>query len=274
MTRNNLWSSTGLEHVILFSLNKIFIWLIRVPPRIGGGWFLVTFYILIIILFNDKKSKWQPLVLKLHRISWLDYLNKINIGSYIDVNIYILMVNIVYFKILDFNIKLRKVYKNTIWEEISWNELPWRTSNIDHSNTWYMKKSDWLEEREERRGEEEVFHQSRMQLLFSRNGLFFCELKPTSRQSSCSCSLMNFMISITACETEIRLIAASRRSCSVIWRCCCKLEIIMSITAVSDRPILKGVVEQPSEETKGPQRRPWVTRIKSEAHDAQTHRLA
>ena len=98
-----------------------------------------------------------------------------------------------------------------------------------------------------------------MQLLFSRNGLFFCELKPTRRQSSCSCSLINFMISITACETDMRLIAASRRSCSVIWRCCCKLEIIMSITAVSDRPIVKGVVEQPSENKRPRARRPRVT---------------
>lgn len=79
-----------------------------------------------------------------------------------------------------------------------------------------------------------------MQLLFSRNGLAFSELKPTTRQSSCSWSEMNFMMSWTAWDTVIRLMAASLLSCSVTCRCWCKLDIIMSMTAVSDRPIFNG----------------------------------
>lgn len=68
------------------------------------------------------------------------------------------------------------------------------------------------------------------QELFSRKGLDFCEEKPTRRQSSCSCSMMYLTSSSTALLTEMRLTAASLRSCSVTWRCCCKFEITMSIT--------------------------------------------
>ncbi|KAE9536607.1 hypothetical protein AGLY_007009 [Aphis glycines] len=68
----------------------------------------------------------------------------------------------------------------------------------------------------------------------------FCDEKPTIRQSSISRSLIYFIMSCIACETGIRFTAASRRSCSVICRCCCRLEIIMSMTAVSDRPIFDG----------------------------------
>lgn len=85
---------------------------------------------------------------------------------------------------------------------------------------------------------------SKVQLLFSLKGLAFCELKPTSKQSSCSCSAMNLVMSATAWDTVILFIAASLLSCSTICLCCCKVEIIISITAVSERPILKGVVTQ------------------------------
>lgn len=71
-----------------------------------------------------------------------------------------------------------------------------------------------------------------MQVLFSRKGLDFWDEKPTSKQSSCSCSVMYFMMSSTALLTVIRFRAASRRSCSVTRRCCCKFVITMSITAV------------------------------------------
>lgn len=53
------------------------------------------------------------------------------------------------------------------------------------------------------------------QLLFSLNGFTFWLENPTSRQSSCSCSVTYLRISETACVTGIRWIAASRRSCSV-----------------------------------------------------------
>ena len=36
----------------------------------------------------------------------------------------------------------------------------------------------------------------------------------------------------------MRLIAASRLNCSVTARCCCNVDTIISITAVSDRPML------------------------------------
>lgn len=78
----------------------------------------------------------------------------------------------------------------------------------------------------------------RVQELFSRNGLIRWLVKPCRRQSSCSCSLMNLTMSATACETSMRLMAASRRSCSVTARCCCKFEITMSINAVSERPMV------------------------------------
>lgn len=77
-----------------------------------------------------------------------------------------------------------------------------------------------------------------MQELFSRKGLTFWLENPTRRQSSCSCSLMYLTMSDTATETGIRLIAASLLNCSVTARCCCNVETIMSITAVSDRPML------------------------------------
>lgn len=53
------------------------------------------------------------------------------------------------------------------------------------------------------------------QLLFSLNGLTFWLENPTSRQSSCSCSVTYLRISETAWVTGILWIAASRRSCSV-----------------------------------------------------------
>lgn len=54
-----------------------------------------------------------------------------------------------------------------------------------------------------------------LQLLFSRNGLTFWLENPTSKQSSCSCSVTYLIISETAWVTGILWIAASRRSCSV-----------------------------------------------------------
>jgi len=72
-------------------------------------------------------------------------------------------------------------------------------------------------------------------VLFSRKGLDFCDENPTSRQSSCSCSVIYFIISSTALLTVIRFRAASRRNCSVTCRCCCKFVITMSITAVCVR---------------------------------------
>lgn len=79
-----------------------------------------------------------------------------------------------------------------------------------------------------------------LQELFSRNGFTFWLEKPTSRQSSASCSVTYFTMSATACETVIRWMAASRRSCSVIARCCCRFEAIISITAVSDSPMVNA----------------------------------
>uniref|UniRef100_A0A2M4D200 Putative secreted protein n=1 Tax=Anopheles darlingi TaxID=43151 RepID=A0A2M4D200_ANODA len=77
-----------------------------------------------------------------------------------------------------------------------------------------------------------------LQELFSRNGFTFWLENPTSRQSSASCSVTYFTMSATACDTVMRWIAASRRSCSVIALCCCRFEAIISITAVSDNPIV------------------------------------
>lgn len=74
--------------------------------------------------------------------------------------------------------------------------------------------------------------------LFSRNGLTFWLEKPTNRQSSCSCSVTYLTISAHACDTGIRWMLASRRNCSTILRCCCKLLAIRSMTAVSDSPML------------------------------------
>lgn len=79
-----------------------------------------------------------------------------------------------------------------------------------------------------------------VQELFSLKGLTFWLENPTRRQSSCSCSLINRTMSATATDTGIRLIEASLLSCSVTARCCCKVDTIMSITAVSDRPMLKA----------------------------------
>lgn len=73
--------------------------------------------------------------------------------------------------------------------------------------------------------------------LFSRNGLTFWLENPTSRQSSCSCSVTYLAISAHACDTGIRWIFASRRNCSTILRCCCKLLAIRSIWAVSESPV-------------------------------------
>lgn len=70
--------------------------------------------------------------------------------------------------------------------------------------------------------------------LFSRNGLTFWLENPTSRQSSCSCSVTYFTISAHAWDTGIRWIFASRRNCSTKLRCCCKLLAIRSIWAVSE----------------------------------------
>ena len=49
---------------------------------------------------------------------------------------------------------------------------------------------------------------------------------------------MYLTMSDTTTETGTRFIAASRLNCSVTARCCCNVETIMSITAVSDRPML------------------------------------
>lgn len=75
--------------------------------------------------------------------------------------------------------------------------------------------------------------------LFSRNGFTFWLENPTSKQSSCSCSVTYFAISAHACDTGIRWIFASRRNCSTILRCCCKLFAIRSIWAVSESPVWK-----------------------------------
>lgn len=79
-----------------------------------------------------------------------------------------------------------------------------------------------------------------VQGVFSRNGLTLWLEKPTKRQSSCSCSVIYLMMSLTAKDTGIRLIAPSRRSCSVIQRCCWRFETTMSINAVSERPMVNN----------------------------------
>lgn len=80
-----------------------------------------------------------------------------------------------------------------------------------------------------------------LQELFSRNGLTFWLEKPTSRQSSCSCSVTYLTMSAAACVTGMRWMAASRRSCSTMPRCCCRLLLIRSMTAVSERPMVNAV---------------------------------
>lgn len=75
-----------------------------------------------------------------------------------------------------------------------------------------------------------TFSQRIEQEPFSRKGLDFGEQKPTSRQSSCSCSIMYFIRSSMALLTLTRFTAASRRNCSFIWRCCWRFDITMSIT--------------------------------------------
>ena len=97
-------------------------------------------------------------------------------------------------------------------------------------------------------------------MLFSRKGFDFCDEKPTSRQSSCSCSVMYFMMSSTALLTVIRFKAASRRSCSVTWRCCCKFDITMSITAVCVRDKSESVKLEFSHKRKTEER------VKGETH--------
>lgn len=77
------------------------------------------------------------------------------------------------------------------------------------------------------------------QELFSRKGLTFWLEKPTSKQSSASCSVTYLTMSATACVTGTRWIAASRLNCSVMARCCWRFEAMMSITAVSDSPMLE-----------------------------------
>lgn len=77
--------------------------------------------------------------------------------------------------------------------------------------------------------------------LFSRNGFTFWLEKPTSKQSSCSCSVTYLTISAQACDTAIRCMDASRRSWSTILLCCCKLVAIRSITAVSERPMVNNL---------------------------------
>lgn len=51
---------------------------------------------------------------------------------------------------------------------------------------------------------------------------------------------MNLTMSETASDTGMRLMAASRRSCSVTALCCCNVDTIISITAVSDSPMLEA----------------------------------
>lgn len=81
-------------------------------------------------------------------------------------------------------------------------------------------------------------HYKIMQEFFSLNGFDFWELNPTRRQSSCWCSLIYLIISWMAWDTLIRFRLASLRSCSVICFCCWRLVIIISMMALSDRPIL------------------------------------
>lgn len=69
--------------------------------------------------------------------------------------------------------------------------------------------------------------------LFSRNGFTFWLENPTSKQSSCSCSVTYLIMSSHACETLIRWMDASRLNCSTTWRVFCKLDAIMSILLVS-----------------------------------------
>lgn len=83
-------------------------------------------------------------------------------------------------------------------------------------------------------------HYKIWQELFSRNGLTFWLEKPTSRQSSASCSVTYLTISATAWVTGTRWIEASRLNCSVMARCCWRFEAMMSITAVSDSPMVKS----------------------------------
>lgn len=87
-----------------------------------------------------------------------------------------------------------------------------------------------------------------MQGVFSLKGFTRWLENPTSKQSSCSCSLMYLMMSLTAIETGILFTAASLRSCSVTKRCCCRFETTMSINAVSDRPMVNNL---PDNDRKG-----------------------
>lgn len=69
--------------------------------------------------------------------------------------------------------------------------------------------------------------------LFSRKGFTFWLENPTSKQSSCSCSVTYLMMSSQACDTFTRWMDASRLNCSTTWRVFCKLDAIMSILLVS-----------------------------------------
>lgn len=69
--------------------------------------------------------------------------------------------------------------------------------------------------------------------LFSRKGFTFWLENPTSKQSSCSCSVTYLMMSSHACDTFTRWMDASRLNCSTTWRVFCKLDAIMSILLVS-----------------------------------------
>lgn len=76
-----------------------------------------------------------------------------------------------------------------------------RTWDTDWRWLWFFNKKDYV--------------YKMLQLVFSLNGLTFWLEKPTSKQSSCSCSVTYLMISETAWVTGILWIAASRRNCSV-----------------------------------------------------------
>lgn len=103
-----------------------------------------------------------------------------------------------------------------------WNILQKRKQYSNHNLLTQGKKNTY-----------KILHE-----FFSRNGFTFWLENPFSRQSSLSCSSMYFIISWHACDTCMRGTFASRRSCSLMMRCCCRLAAIMSSTAVSASPML------------------------------------
>lgn len=111
-------------------------------------------------------------------------------------------------------------FKLNSWAWREWKQIEIKAEhvqvNTERSPHWSGYNTEWLND--------DQFHPSVVlghsaykiaQLLFSLNGLTFWLENPTSRQSSCSCSVTYLRISETAWVTGIRWIAASRRSCSV-----------------------------------------------------------